>query len=127
MRAGYDMGTLESAHGMQATHRSYPLPAQDRRPLSVGRILIDPDRFETLVDGRRITLTLSEFRLLQLLARRPGRVFPPQSITSAMEAVGAPISRTGLKNHVWMLRRKLGDASDQLRTIRGVGYSLAEA
>jgi len=93
--------------------------------LSAGPIEIDTGRHRVRVDGRDITLTLTEFRLLSAIVGARGRVLQrDQSIDSAMGSDAIVIDRT-IDVHMTALRKKLGPARKYIRTVRGVGYKLA--
>jgi DNA-binding response OmpR family regulator len=96
----------------------------------VGRITIYPQRYEVYVDHQRIDLTLTQFRLLSALARRPGWVIRPdqfeQRYARPASRESAPAGQS-VKHHIAALRRKLGTAAVQVQTVRGQGYRLAEA
>jgi two-component system phosphate regulon response regulator PhoB len=97
-------------------------PADSAR--RVGRIEIDPGAFVVRVDGAAIPLTVTEFRLLQALSERGGRVCTRAELeTRAGGGPHVPDSRV-LQTHMRRLRRKLGDAGTQIETVRAVGYRL---
>jgi two-component system alkaline phosphatase synthesis response regulator PhoP len=89
----------------------------DRLVLLGGKLIIDIDRHEVLVDSRKIDLTLTEFGILYYLASRPGFVHGKSTVLS---------SRT-VDVHVTALRRKLDSLADCIETVRGVGYRFADA
>jgi len=101
-----------------------PLGETDK--LERGRILVDLGRHEVKVDDEPIELTLAEFRLLVALARQPGRVFPRARLVQQITAGGYQISERNVDVHVAALRRKLGDLSDMITTVRGIGYKFRE-
>lgn len=107
------------------------MPGKDREArwdAADGRIHIYADRFEAYLDSRRLDLTLVQYRILSLIAQRPGWVFTPDQIVSGLEAHGVRVEATSLKNHIYQLRRRLGQSGGGLiETVRGVGYRLAEA
>lgn len=93
--------------------------------LSAGPIEIDTGRHRVSVDGHDVALTLTEFRLLEAIVRAGGRVLQrDQLIDSAMGSDAIVIDRT-IDVHMTALRKKLGEARQYIRTIRGVGYKLA--
>ena len=94
-------------------------------PISVGRIRIDPARYDVMVDGERVELTLMQFNLLKALARRPDWIYTPEQLSGAIPDRRDPITASSLKNQVYQLRRKLGPAAVQVQTVRGLGYRLA--
>ena len=91
-----------------------------------GEVLIDLTRHEVTSAGKQVTLTPTEFRILQFIAARPGRVVSRDQIIEA--AVGnemAVFDRT-IDVHIAAIRRKLGKAGDRIETIRGFGYKWRE-
>ena len=81
---------------------------------------------EVLVAGAPVQLTLTEFRILYQLARRPGWVFTRHQILEAAQGDDASVTARAVDVHMVALRRKLGSSGDLLETIRGVGYRLRE-
>jgi DNA-binding response OmpR family regulator len=93
----------------------------------VGGLVMDADRHIVEVDGHVQHLTLSEFKLLALLASRPERVFTRREIMHHLwdsEHVG---DQRACDIHVSNLRRKIErpDGPRRIVTVRGVGYKLA--
>ena len=85
---------------------------------------IHPGRHEVLVAGALVQLTLTEFRILHLLARRPGWVFTRNQILETAQGDDANVTTRAVDVHIVALRRKLGPSGDLIETIRGVGYRL---
>lgn len=95
-------------------------------PMSVGALRIDVVRHEILVRNEPVELTLAEFRILQNLAKQPGRVLTRnQLLDLALGQDHFVLNRT-VDVHVSSLRRKLGAAGDMVETVRGVGYRLKD-
>jgi DNA-binding response OmpR family regulator len=98
-----------------------------RPPLILGPLRLDPERYEATVHGRPLTLTTTQFRLLQLLMKRPGWIVDdPQFRRRLGNPDAAAPGRSALKHHVAGLRRALGDAGSLIQTVRGQGYRLAD-
>lgn len=87
-----------------------------------GPIEIDRTHHAVRVDGQPVTMTLSEFRILELLLRRPGVVFSRYQIVDAVHGSDYPVTDRSVDVQIVGLRRKLGDHSEWIETIRGVGY-----
>src|SRR6185503_3520327 len=86
-----------------------------------GDLLIDVVRHEVKFDGKPITLTATEFRILHFLASRPGRVLSRDDIIDAALGRDANVFDRTIDVHITAIRRKLGRGSDQIETIRGFG------
>jgi DNA-binding response OmpR family regulator len=91
-----------------------------------GRITIDRTRHKVTVGGKEISLTLTEFKLLELMARRPGVVFSRALILDAVAGQDTIVCDRTVDAHVKSLRHKLGPAKDYIETIRGAGYRFKE-
>ena len=87
---------------------------------------IHPGRHEVQMAGARVQLTLTEFRILYLLARRPGWVFTRNQILETVQGDDSSVTTRAVDVHIVALRRKLGPSGDLIETIRGVGYRLQE-
>lgn len=89
-------------------------------------ILIDTRKHVVQINGNSIDLTFSEFRLLQLLAERPGWVFSRYQIVDALRGEDYPVTERSVDVQVVGLRKKLGSAGKYIQTVRGVGYRFKE-
>ncbi len=98
-----------------------------RRPetLRVADLDIEPLRYHASRAGKRLDLTLKEFQLLGLLARRSGEVLPRSMIVEHIWGM-AYTSENLLDVHIRRLRSKVDDPFDTklIHTVRGVGYVL---
>jgi len=80
---------------------------------------------EASLDDRPLELSTIEFRLLFLLASRPGRVFSRERLLDAISGREYYGLDRSIDMHISSLRRKLGDSPrspSYLRTVRGSGY-----
>ncbi len=100
-------------------------PEKPKR-LQVGEIVIEVDRHEVFIHGRKIELTATEFKLLQLLMERRGRVQTREHLLINVWNYETEIETRTVDTHVRRLREKLGTEADWIETIRGVGYRMAE-
>jgi len=83
-------------------------------------------RHEVRVEGRPVILTLTEFKILQLLASHPGWVYSREQIVSYVRGEGYPVTERAVDVQIVGLRKKLGDYGKMIVTVRGVGYKLAD-
>lgn len=105
--------------------------ADGEAAVRVNDIVIHPGRHQVLVDDMPVQLTVTEFRILLYLARRPGWVFTRQQIVDAAQGddVYVPdryVTDRSVDVHIVSLRRKLGKAGASIETVRGVGYRLRD-
>lgn len=87
-----------------------------------GELLIDVTAHSVKFAGAEITLTATEFRILEYLARRPGRVASRDDIINAVLGTGAAVMDRTIDVHITALRRKLGAGGELIETVRGFGY-----
>ena len=79
-----------------------------------------------MLRGQALDLTASEFRLLHLLARRPGWVLTRAKIVEGLHGNDYPVTDRAVDVKIVALRKKLGSAADYIETVRGVGYRFKE-
>lgn len=90
-------------------------------------VTIDLDKHQVLTESGPIDLTATEFKLITLFARSPGRVFTRDILMDVIwgqDYYG--IDRT-VDTHVSRLRRKLGEFGKHIETVHGVGYRFKES
>jgi two-component system, OmpR family, copper resistance phosphate regulon response regulator CusR len=94
--------------------------------LQVGDLVIDPATHEVSRDGVRISLTRTEYSLLEQLAYRAGTVVRRRSLIEAVWGVDWEIEDNTLDVFVRLLRKKVEEGTRQklIHTVRGVGYTL---
>jgi len=87
-----------------------------------GKVSIDLKRHEVKVEGRPVSFTATELRLLHFLASHPGRVFTRDQLLSRVIGEEAFVIDRNIDVHVRAIRKKLGEHRDLIETVRGVGY-----
>ena len=97
-----------------------PLP--ETAPITTHELEIHPGRHEVLVQGRPVDVTATEFRLLNLLARRPGWVFTRSQIVNEIHGNDYSVTERAVDVQMVSLRKKLGPCGKYLETVRGIGY-----
>ncbi len=105
-----------------------PSPEAGGRILRAGPLSVDVNAHEATLEGDRLSLTPTEFRLLQALLERQGRT---QSRRQLLERawdvesdVAGRIHTRTVDMHVRRLRAKLGPVGDWVETVRGFGYRI---
>lgn len=91
-----------------------------------GDIAIDGARHKVTVSGEEISLTFTEFKLLEVMARRPGVVLSRNQILDAVSGGDAIVCDRTVDAHIKSLRQKLGQAKNYIETVRGAGYRFKE-
>jgi DNA-binding response OmpR family regulator len=93
--------------------------------LQLGDLVIDKAKYQVVHKGKEVPFTLTEFKLLATLASAPGRVFTRELLLEKIQG-DAFIDERNIDVHVRSIRKKLGDDTDYIATVRGVGYKLKE-
>jgi len=87
--------------------------------------VLDETSRRVTLDGRSIDLSPREFSLLECLLRHPGQTLSRDQLLDQAWPFSVAVTPNAVDAYVHYLRSKLGSASAQLETIRGVGYRLA--
>ncbi|HED31955.1 MAG TPA: response regulator transcription factor [Prosthecochloris aestuarii] len=88
---------------------------------------VDIARHRVTLDGRELTLTLMEFKLLVVLLRRRGEAQSRETLLSDVWDVDKSINTRTIDTHITRLREKLGNTGKLIKTVRGIGYKLEAA
>lgn len=112
---GYQLSNLVQRFGGQSRARR----------IVAGDLTIDPDSFTARAAGAELSLSSLEFALLSRLAERSSRVCARAEL-AALGPHRRSLTQRSLENHIWRLRRKLGDAGSRckIETAIGLGYKL---
>ena len=111
----------ELARGNAITDDTEPEPALLER----GRLLMDPARHRVLWDGRGVTLTVTEFLILEALAQRPGVVKTRNQLLDVAYHDDVYVDDRTIDSHIKRMRRKFRASDpqfDAIETLYGVGY-----
>jgi two-component system phosphate regulon response regulator PhoB len=98
---------------------SSPEPAGEL--LEMAGIRIDKRAHQVSVDDEPVSLTPTEFRLLETMLKQPGRAFTRPDLMESAVGDAIVLERT-IDVHIKSLRKKLGDVGQFIETVRGVGY-----
>lgn len=102
--------------------RSKAEPVSATRRIAVGPVELDREAHRAYSEGDEVDLTPLEYRLLEVLLERRGRVQSRRQLLEAVWDTNAAIETRTVDMHVARLRNKLGGAAPLLETVRGVGY-----
>ena len=92
--------------------------------IEAGPFRLDTVRHQATADGRSLNITATEFKLLCLLASRPGEVQPRETLLRDVWGYEPTLDTRTVDTTMQRLRAKLGQAAHHLETVRGVGYRL---
>ena len=98
----------------------------ENKLVTFGPIRIDLDAHELKINDKEIVLTALEFKLLQHLVKRKGRVQTREQLLGDVWGYSAEVTTRTVDTHIKRLREKLGNTSDYIQTIRGVGYRFSK-
>ncbi|MGE4266461.1 MAG: response regulator [Deferribacterales bacterium] len=103
--------------------RLTPEAAED--VLTAGPVVIQPSKYQVTVNGNDLTLTRSEFELLYIMAKQPGRVFSRTDLIANVHGYEFEGYERTIDSHVKNLRKKISavlNDKDVIQTVYGVGY-----
>ncbi len=93
-------------------------------PSKLGPFRIDRERHEISLHDRELSLTKTEYRLLECLLQEPGRVLSREQLLDKVWGLGYFGETRTVDVHVRRLRAKLGRDAKLIRTVTGVGYAV---
>ena len=99
-----------------------------RTVFRIGDLMLDPSTHEVTRSGERVSLTRTEFTLLEILAKNAGRVLTRNRLIEAVWGNEREVESNTLDVYIRQLRNKLEIAGGHklLHTVRGIGYTLRE-
>lgn len=90
--------------------------------LDFGLLKIETNKCRVFIQNEEITLTSTEFKILLLLAQKPGHVYTREQFINNIQGENIFVTGRTIDTHIAGLRKKLGEASNMIETIRGIGY-----
>jgi DNA-binding response OmpR family regulator len=104
-------------------------PQSEETAVRAGTLAMDPRTRKASVSSRELALSRTEFNLLAVFLRSPGRVFERSQLLEAVWGSDVVVGDRTVDVHIKALRRKIEEAGGDprvLETVRGVGYRLRE-
>ena len=104
--------------------------APQESAITIGHLVMQPDRHSCTWKGDEVKLTVTEFLILSALARRPGIVKNRDQLLDEAYGETAYLDDRTIDSHIKRLRRKFRDIDkefDSIETLYGVGYKYIEA
>lgn len=88
----------------------------------VGPLIINKEKYTVLVDGKNVVFPKKEFEIIAYLALKPGKVFPRDKILTDVWGTDVFVVERTIDVHIRKIREKLGNHSNLIETVKGVGY-----
>src|SRR6056297_23299 len=104
---------------------SEPGTDQDNK-LAYNGLELYPDKYQVLIDGKDINLTKTEFLILQLFLKYPGKIFTRDNIIDSIRGDDVYVIDRTIDVHIMNLRKKMGHYKDIIKTFSGIGYGFKE-
>jgi two-component system response regulator ChvI len=121
---------LRRADATRSPPSSTTEPDEPEQPLiERGRLVMDPARHKVLWDGKPVTLTVTEFLILEALAQRPGVVKSRNQLLDVAYQDDVYVDDRTIDSHIKRVRRKFRAVDpefDAIETLYGVGYRFGE-
>ena len=92
--------------------------------LSVGDLTLDRSSHKVFIKDQEISLTLSEFLLLETLLMNQGKVLSRQQLINYVQGESTNVTGRTIDTHTSVLRKKIGEYGRLIETVRGVGYRI---
>ncbi len=113
----------ELASRVKALLRRASAPPAESPTVTAGEVTLDTEGYRCVAKGVAIELTVTEFRLLEVMVRRPGRVFTRDELVERAYEGPHHVSDRTLDSHVRRIRAKLREAGlDPIETVHGLGF-----
>jgi two-component system phosphate regulon response regulator PhoB len=97
----------------------------DEEVVSIGPLFMNKANRTAKLDEIPKILTYSEFEVLWLLSKHPGRVYSRTQIVNAIKGEDYPVTERSIDVQIVGIRKKMGDFARYIETVRGVGYRFA--
>lgn len=117
----FDLNVLQARVRVQL--RSVDKSAdQDHDLLDFGTLKIEIQKCKVTVENEEVQLTSTEFKILSMLAQKPGHVFTREQFINNIQGENIFVTGRTIDTHIAGLRKKIGNAANMIETIRGIGY-----
>jgi two-component system, OmpR family, alkaline phosphatase synthesis response regulator PhoP len=90
--------------------------------LDFGIMKIEVAKCRVMVEKEEVQLTSTEFKILSMLAMKPGHVFTREQFINNIQGENIFVTGRTIDTHIAGLRKKIGSAANMIETIRGIGY-----
>lgn len=117
----FDLNVLQARVRVQLRGGSHQNAVNDD-VLELGLLRIEISKCRVFVRDEEINLTSTEFKILLLLAQKPGHVYTREQFINNIQGENIFVTGRTIDTHMAGLRKKIGEAANMIETIRGIGY-----
>lgn len=116
-------GMMEMVARIKAVLRRIS-PAEEGKYIKIGKLELNLETYVVIENGKRVQLTLKEYKLLRIFMENPKRVFTREQLLEIVWGVDYVGETRTVDVHIGTLRTKLGECGSYIETVRGVGYRM---
>ena len=113
---------LARVRSLLRRRNSSPRTAENTNVLRHKELVVDMDQCKVWIDNQILELTLSEYKILCCFLLSPGKVLTRNQLVEYIQDGPVHVTDRTIDTHIFGLRKKLGDYSSIIETIRGIGY-----
>lgn len=95
---------------------------QNQNQIQWNTLNINTDSYEVTLEGEKLSLTPTEYKLLLIMVQNSGKVFTREQLVQSVQGEGVNVIGRTVDTHIFSLRKKLKQMGDFIETARGVGY-----
>lgn len=120
----FDLNVLQARVRVQLRAR----PSEPKSDFIKHEMLkIETAKCRVVVEGEEVSLTSTEYKILLMLAEKPGHVFTRDQFINNIQGENVFVTGRTIDTHMAGLRKKIGPAANLIETIRGIGYRFKDA
>lgn len=98
----------------------------EKKIINIGELSLNPATYEVFINNEKVDLTITEFRVLMILIKVPGRVFRRMDLLDKLWGMDKIVIDRTIDVHIVKLRKKLKKYGENIKSIRGIGYKFEE-
>lgn len=122
----FDMNVLQARVRVQLRD-TLGTPKSSEDLIDFPPLKIEVLKCRVFVNNEEISLTSTEFKILLMLAQKPGHVFTREQFINNIQGENIFVTGRTIDTHIAGLRKKIGAAANMIETIRGIGYRFKDA
>lgn len=120
----FPSSTIEISARLRAVIRSR-VHLQPKKIMQAGDLILDTDSHRVIYKGDTIPMNNRCFTILEMLMKSPGKVFPRETILDRITKIETTPAKRNVDVAIHNLRKGLGEASEMIEAVKGVGYRIS--